>query len=151
MSYTGRMPTTLSAADLELAHGVRMAVTRLARRLRNQRSDLSLTPSQLSVLASLDKHGPITPGALAEHEQVQPPSMTRVLAILEEKGLVLFTPHPTDRRQKLVEVTPSAHEMLVADRRAREEWLACRMAELTPAEVAALRAATDVLEKLNAP
>lgn len=143
------MPTTLSAADLELAHGVRMAVTRLARRLRNQRSDMSLTPSQLSVLASLDKHGPMTPGVLAEHEQVQPPSMTRVLAILEEKGLIATSPHPTDRRQKMVEVTGPAHAMLVADRRAREEWLACRMAELTPAEVAALRAATPVLEKLN--
>jgi len=145
------MTTTLSAADLELAHGVRMAVTRLARRLRNQRSDLSLTPSQLSALAALDKHGPVTPGALAEHEQVQPPSMTRVLAILEEKGLVASRPHPTDRRQKVVEVTSSAHAMLVADRRAREEWLALRMAELSPAEVAALRAATEVLEKLNAP
>lgn len=145
------MTTALSAADLELAHGVRMAVTRLARRLRGQRSDLSLTPSQLSALAALDKHGPVTPGALAEHEQVQPPSMTRVLAILEDKGLVLSTPHPTDRRQKVVEVTPSAHAMLVADRRAREEWLACRMAELSPAEVAALRAAVGVLEKLNAP
>ena len=145
------MTTTLSAADLELAHGVRMAVTRMARRLRNQRADLSLTPSQLSALAALDKHGPVTPGALAEHEQVQPPSMTRVLAILEEKGLVLATPHPTDRRQKVVEVTPSAHAMLVADRRAREEWLACRMAELSAAEVDALRAAVGVLEKLNAP
>jgi DNA-binding MarR family transcriptional regulator len=145
------MTTTLSAADLELAHGVRMAVTRLARRLRGHRSDLSLTPSQLSALAALDKHGPVTPGALAEHEQVQPPSMTRVLAILEDKGLVLSTPHPTDRRQKVVEVTPAAHAMLVADRRAREEWLAQRMTELSPAEVDALRAAVGVLEKLNAP
>jgi DNA-binding MarR family transcriptional regulator len=143
------MSTSLSAADLELAHGVRMAVTRLARRLRNQRSDLSLTPSQLSALAALDKHGPLTPGALAEHEQVQPPSMTRVLAILEEKGLVAARPHPTDGRQKVVEVTPAAHAMLVADRRAREEWLACRMAELSATEVAALRVATPVLEKLN--
>ncbi|WP_019874893.1 MarR family winged helix-turn-helix transcriptional regulator [Sporichthya polymorpha] len=143
--------TTLSAADLELAHGVRMAVTRLARRLRNQRSDLSLTPSQLSALAALDKHGPITPGQLADHEKVQPPSMTRVLGVLEEKGLVVSTPHPTDGRQKVVEVTSAAHAMLVADRRAREEWLASRMAELSSAEVAALRAATPVLEKLIAP
>src|SRR5690242_12363879 len=98
MSYSGHMQT-LSAADLELAHGVRMAVTRLARRLRNQRSDMSLTPSQLSALAALDKHGPLTPGALAEHEQVQPPSMTRVLAMLEDKGMVASHPHPTDGRQ----------------------------------------------------
>ena len=125
MSYDDGM-TTLSAADLELAHGVRMAVTRLARRLRNQRADLSLTPSQLSALAALDKHGPITPGQLADHEKVQPPSMTRVLGVLEEKGLVVSTPHPTDRRQKVVEVTSAAHAMLVAVRRAREGWLASR-------------------------
>ncbi len=145
------MTTTLSAADLELAHSVRMAITRLSRRLRNQRSDMSLTASQLSALAALDQHGPLTPGALAEHERVQPPSMTRVLAALEEKGLVASTAHPTDRRQKVVVVTPAAHAMLVADRRAREEWLAQRMRELSAAEVAALRAATPVLEKLMAP
>ncbi len=145
------MTTPLSAADLELAHSVRMAITRLSRRLRNQRSDLSLTASQLSALAALDQHGPLTPGALAEHERVQPPSMTRVLAALEEKGMVATTAHPTDRRQKVVEVTAAAHAMLVADRRAREEWLAQRMTELTAGEVAALRAATPVLEKLMAP
>jgi DNA-binding MarR family transcriptional regulator len=145
------MTTTLSAADLELAHSVRMAITRLARRLRNQRADLSLTATQLSALAALDQHGPLTPGALAEHERVQPPSMTRVLAALEEKGLIASSAHPTDRRQKMVEVTPAAHAMLVADRRAREEWLAQRMTELSAAEVAALRAATPVLEKLMAP
>jgi DNA-binding MarR family transcriptional regulator len=143
--------TTLSAADLELAHSVRMAITRLARRLRNQRADLTLTATQLSALAALDQHGPLTPGALAEHERVQPPSMTRVLATLEEKGMVASSAHPTDRRQKMVEVTPAAHAMLVADRRAREEWLAQRMTELSAAEVAALRAATPVLEKLMAP
>lgn len=145
------MTPTLSAADLELAHSVRMAITRLARRLRNQRADLSLTATQLSALAALDQHGPLTPGALAEHERVQPPSMTRVLAALEAKGMVASSAHPTDRRQKMVEVTPAAHAMLVADRRAREEWLAQRMTELSVAEVAALRAATPVLEKLMAP
>lgn len=145
------MTTTLSAADLELAHSVRMAITRLARRLRNQRADLSLTATQLSALAALDQHGPLTPGALAEHERVQPPSMTRVLAALEAKGMVASSAHPTDGRQKMVEVTPAAHAMLVADRRAREEWLAQRMTELSAAEVAALRAATPVLEKLMAP
>ena len=145
------MTTTLSAADLELAHSVRMAITRLARRLRNQRADLSLTATQLSALATLDQHGPLTPGALAELERVQPPSMTRVLAALEDKGMVVSSAHPSDRRQKMVAVTAAAHAMLAADRRAREEWLAQRMAELSPAEVAALRAATPVLEKLMLP
>lgn len=141
------MPT-LSAADLDLALAVRMAVMRLARRMRQQRSDRSLSMTQLSALASLDRHGPLTPGQLAEHEMVQPPSMTRVLAGLEERGLVRSAPHPADRRQKLVRVTPAAHAMLVADRQARDAWLVRRMATLTESEVAALRAATPVLEKL---
>lgn len=143
------MTQTLSAADLELAHTVRMAVTRLSRKMRNQRPDFALTLTQLSALFSLERHGPLTPGQLAEREQVQPPSMTRVLAALEERGLVVSGPHPGDGRQKLVRVTPAAAAMLEEDRRARETWLAQRMLELTPAEVGALRAAAPVLEKLT--
>jgi DNA-binding MarR family transcriptional regulator len=142
------MMTALSGADLHLAQDVRIAIMRLARRLRQQRADQTLTPTQLSALASLDRHGPLTPGALAECEKVQPPSMTRVLATLEQRGLVSRSPHPDDRRQHLVTVTPDAHRMLVADRRAREAWLARRMLELTEDERAALRAAAPVLQKL---
>jgi DNA-binding MarR family transcriptional regulator len=143
------MTTALSAEDLQLAQDVRIAIMRLARRLRQRRSDLTLTPTQLSALATLDRHGPLTPGALADAERVQPPSMTRVLATLEDKGLVTRSPHPHDRRQHLVTVTPDAHTMLVADRREREAWLACGMAELTEDERAALRAAAPVLQKLT--
>ena len=139
----------LSTADLDLAQDVRIAIMRLARRLRQQPGELALTLTQLSALAALDRHGPLTPGGLAEVEQVQPPSMTRILAALEERGLVDRRPHPGDGRQQLVEVTARAHEMLAADRRAREAWLACRMAELTADERAALRAAAPVLAKLT--
>jgi DNA-binding MarR family transcriptional regulator len=138
----------LSAADLDLAAGVRIAIMRLARRLRQQPGELDLTLTQLSALACLDRHGPLTPGALAELEKVQPPSMTRVLATLEQRGLLTRRPHPDDGRQQLVEVTVDAHAMLVADRRRREAWLACVMAELTEEERAALRAAAPVLDRL---
>ena len=147
MSVT--QPARLSSADLDLAQGVRIAIMRLARRLRQQPSELDLTLTQLSALATLDRHGPLTPGALAECEKVQPPSMTRVLATLEQRGLIDRRVHPGDGRQQLVEVTPEAHTALVADRRRREAWLACRMAELTEDERAALRAAAPVLEKLS--
>ncbi len=143
------MTTALSAADLQLAQDVRIAIMRLVRRLRQQRSDLSLTLTQLSALASLDQHGPLTPGALAEHEKVQPPSMTRVLAKLEEKGLVSRRPHPDDRRQHLVSTTEAAQTMLTADRREREAWLGRRMLELTEDERATLRAVVPILEKLR--
>jgi DNA-binding MarR family transcriptional regulator len=142
--------TALTAADLELAHTVRLAVMRLSRQLRRQRSDESLTHSQTSALAVLDRLGPLTPGALAEQENVQPPTMTKLVAGLEARGLVTTSPHPSDGRQKFVAVTPAAHAMLEVDRSARDEWLARRMATLSAAEVATLRAAGAVLEKLQA-
>ena len=142
-------PCELSTSDLHLAQDVRIAIMRLARRLRQEPGQLALTLTQLSALASLDRHGPLTPGALAEVEKVSPPSMTRVLAALEGRDLVVRRQHPDDGRQQLVAVTPAAHDMLAADRRAREAWLACRMAELTDEERAALHAAAPVLEKLT--
>jgi DNA-binding MarR family transcriptional regulator len=139
---------TLSAPDAELASTLRMSVMRLARRLRAQRSDLSLTLTQLAALATLERHGPLTPGELAEHEKVQPPSMTRVLGILEDHGLVQRQPHPTDGRQQVVTITRQAVTMLREDRRRKDAWLAKRLTELTADERAALRAAAPVLERL---
>jgi DNA-binding MarR family transcriptional regulator len=139
---------TLSAPDAELASTLRMSVMRLARRLRAQRSDLSLTLTQLAALATLERHGPLTPGELAEHEKVQPPSMTRVLGILEDHGLVQREPHPTDGRQQVVTITRQAVTMLREDRRRKDAWLAKRLTELTADERAALRAAAPVLERL---
>lgn len=139
---------TLTGSDPELAHTVRIAVARLSRRLRGHAGDLSLTLSQISALATLDRSGPLTPGALAELERVQPPSMTRLLGGLAERGLINAGPHPHDGRQKLVEVTDQAHRMLVADRAQREAWLVRQMTTLTEAELAALRAAAPVLDKL---
>jgi len=140
---------TLSAVDPELAHILRIAVMRLSRRLRTRAGGRDLTLSQISALATLDRVGPLTPGALAELEMVQPPSMTRLLTGLEERGLVIAGPHPVDGRQKLVRVTPAAHRMLVADRAEREAWLVQRMSALNERELAALRAAAPVLEKLT--
>jgi DNA-binding MarR family transcriptional regulator len=142
--------STLTVADLDLAHSVRLAVMRLSRQLRKQRTDQSLTHSQTSALAVLDRLGPLTPGTLAEQESVQPPTMTKLVAGLEARGLVVCSPHPTDGRQKLVAVTPDAHAMLEANRSARDRWLAQRIDKLAPDEVATLRAAAEVLEKLQA-
>src|SRR6266508_2641752 len=88
-----------AAPESVLASALRLAVVRLNRRMRAQRVDSSVTISQLAAMSTLDFHGPLTPGELAAHEKVQPPSMTRVLAGLEEMGLVARRPHPTDGRQ----------------------------------------------------
>src|SRR5664279_5174171 len=110
--------TTL--ADTELSSALRISVMRLARRLRSERSSTAdLTLTQISALSTLSRVGPSTPSELAAQERVQPPSMTRVIARLEERGLVTRVPHPTDRRQVLVAVTEKAQAMLVEDRRRR--------------------------------
>src|SRR5256714_15031655 len=97
MTYANDMP-----ADTALASELRTTVMRLARRLRNQRADDTLTLSQIAALGTLVRHGPLTPGELAARERVQPPSMTRLLAKLEQAGLVTKQDHPDDRRQGLV-------------------------------------------------
>jgi DNA-binding MarR family transcriptional regulator len=138
----------MTQANGALASDLRIAVMRLARRLRAERADLDLTITQLATLASLDRHGPSTPGELASYERIRPPSMTRILAGLEEQELVVRQPHETDGRQVLVEVTEQARAMLKADRRRREAWLSQRLATLAPDDRAALRTVAPILEKL---
>ncbi len=147
MSYANDVPRT-TVADAELASELRMGVMRLARRLRQERTESGLTLTQLSALGTLNRQGPCTPGELAALERVQPPSMTRVLSHLEERGLVARTAHPSDRRQVVVDLTPAARELIAADRRRREAWLVAHLAELDVDERAALRAVVPVLEGL---
>jgi DNA-binding MarR family transcriptional regulator len=147
MSYANDVPTMTRTA--ELASSLRVSVMRLSRRMRAERADSDLTLTQLAALGSLDRHGPLTPRELADHEKVQPPSMTRVLAALEERGLIDRTPHETDGRQHRVSLTTGATDLLREDRRRRDAWLACRLAELTPEEREVLRAAAPVIERLS--
>ena len=138
--------TTLDTAAL--AHDFRLAVMRLSRRLRNQRVDTSVTLTHLAALSTLKRHGAMSPGELAAHERVQPPSMTRVVVALEGKGLVTRTPHPTDGRQVVVDLTPAAEELLSDEVRAREAWLSSRLQELTAEDRAVLREAAVIMDKL---
>lgn len=134
----------------DLASSIRLSVMRLARRLRAERSDTSLTLSQTAALATLDRSGPLTPGELAALERVQPPSMTRIVASLQDAGLVERRPHHSDRRQVLLEVSARGRALLREDRRRREAWLARRLAELDADERAVLRAAAPLLDRLAA-
>ncbi|HEX4814740.1 MAG TPA: MarR family transcriptional regulator [Nonomuraea sp.] len=136
-------------SDAGLASALRVSLARLTRRLRRQAAAHSLTPTQFATLAAVEWHSGITPGELAELEKVQPPSMTRVIAALEERGLVARTPHPTDRRQVTVTVTEAAEKLLKEERRRKEAWLTQRLKELSPAERSILRQAAPILEKLS--
>ena len=134
--------------DTALASALRLAVMRLARRMRAERADTSLTLSQLAALATLERHGPLTPSELAAHEKVQPPSMTRLAASLEEAGLVERTGHPTDGRQVLLTASPAGVALLREDRRRRDAWLAQRLLELDAEDRAVLRRAAELLDGL---
>lgn len=128
---------------------VRIAVHRTARRLRFEaQSAADITQSQFCVLASLDRHGPMTPGELAEQEQVQPPSMTRTVAGLDEAGYVQRGPHPSDRRQVLVGLTDEGSEILNTVRRRRTAWLTAALNELDPKQRDAMREAAELLLKM---
>jgi DNA-binding MarR family transcriptional regulator len=136
--------------DDELAVEVREAVSRLARRLRQERPPHELGLTSLSVLSRLYRLGPASPSALAAAENVQPQSMTRALAVLTERGLVVREPHPTDRRQTVVSVTDAGRAVLDEDRSRRDAWLARVIADrLTPVEREFLRAAAKLLEVLS--
>ena len=138
--------TTLDTAAL--AHDLRLAVMRFSRRLRNQRVDTSVTLTHLAALSTLQQHGPMSPGELAAHERVQPPSMTRVVVALEGMGLVTRTPHPTDGRQVIIELTQAAEAMLSAEAQAREAWLSGRLEAVSPEERSVLREAAQIMGKL---
>jgi DNA-binding MarR family transcriptional regulator len=149
------MTTPQTRSDEELASVLRISVSRLARRLRAERTahglpELSeLSDTQLAALGALERHGAMTPGELAEHEKVQPPSLTRVIAVLEERDLVLRSPHPTDRRQVVLTVTEEGRAVVQRVRLRKDAWLARRLAELTDGELATLEAAVPILEKLS--
>ncbi len=140
-------------SDAGLASALRISVSRLARRLRAERAAHGLQPelsdTQLGALATLERKGAMTPGELADHEKVQPPSMTRVIAVLEQRGLVMRAAHATDKRQVVLTVSDEGRDVVHQSRRLREAWLARRLRELTPQEKAKLRAAAPILEKLS--
>jgi DNA-binding MarR family transcriptional regulator len=137
-----------NAAAAQLALEVRDAITRLNRRLRRTRPLGDLSVAQISALVSLDTAGALTPRELAEVERVQPPTMTRIVAKLEERGLVQRTPHPTDGRQVVLAPSAVGRDVLTEYRRARDEWLATRLAALTPEEREAVRKAAEIFNRI---
>ena len=132
----------------ELAKTLRDALIRLNRRIRQARPIGDLTTSQLSVLTSLQLAGALTPRELAEVERVRPPTMTKIVGKLEERGLVARTPHPTDRRQVILAPTEAGRVVYGQFERARNEWLAGQLAELSPEEQDTLARAAQILQRV---
>jgi DNA-binding MarR family transcriptional regulator len=107
-----------------------MAFLRVGRRLRQQ-THAGITPSQLSALSTVHRHGPLTLGDLAGLENVQPPSISRIVGALEGEGYVERTADDSDRRVALVEITTKGADELDQIRKHRDEWLADRLDALT--------------------
>lgn len=131
-----------------LASRLRLAVVRLNRRLRAQRANSTVSLTQLAAMSTLWKCGPLTPGELAAKEGVQPPSMTRVIAALEDLGFVVRRPHPTDGRQAIVSLTESGRAYHDAEVSIREAWLDRRLAELDDDERALLERAAEIIDRM---
>jgi DNA-binding MarR family transcriptional regulator len=132
----------------QLAISLREAIMRLNRRLRQARAVGDLTFSQLSALTSLQLAGALTPRELADVERVQPPTMTKIVGKLEERGLVARTPHPTDRRQVILAATEEGRAVYAQFEKARNEWLALQLAELTEDERDTLERAAQILRRV---
>lgn len=133
--------------DRELVARLRLAVARLSRRLRQEAAG-EITASQLSALSSLARMGALTLGELAGVERVRPPTMTRIVAQLEEAGLVSRQSDPEDRRISRVSISPAGQRFLESSRSRTEALLARRLASLEPEELAALEPAVRLLEYL---
>jgi DNA-binding MarR family transcriptional regulator len=131
----------------DLASRLRLDISRMARRLR-QEAGAQLSPSQTAALATIERHGPLTPSELAERERVQRPTVTRVLARLEEAGLVERAADPADRRCSLVSISAEGSELLDALRARKDAFLSRRIDALDAADREALERAAAILERM---
>lgn len=148
------MPDTpispVEAVDLTLTDDVdrlRVAVLRLARRIRNQASG-TITPSQLFTLGTIVRHERVTIGQIAELEHVKPPSASKIVAALEAEGLVARSSSPDDRRCTFIVATPAGHALMEQVRAAGRSWMSGQLTGLDPADVDALERALPALERL---
>ncbi|MGP9501528.1 MarR family winged helix-turn-helix transcriptional regulator [Specibacter sp. AOP5-B1-6] len=132
-----------------LAAELRVAVMRTSRRLRAEAATGEISPGQYSVLAAI-MGGPQTVGQLAAREQIQAPSMTRIVNALAEAAFVSREENPQDKRQVLVQISESGAATLLRARSKRTAWLAQRVSALTPQERATLHEAALILQEMSA-
>lgn len=140
-------PGRASNADVELAARLRLAIGRIGRRMRTD-AGVGPTPSQVSALATIERHGPIRIGDLAARERVTAPTMTRVVAVLEQQGHVKRTADPVDGRSWLIALSESGRSLLATINRDRTRYLAVQLTALDQDQHGLLEAALPVLETL---
>jgi DNA-binding MarR family transcriptional regulator len=139
--------TTPAPSVPELASRLRLAITRTARRLR-QDSAPGLSPTQAAVLATIERVGPLTPSELARIERVQRPTISRVTARLGQAGLIERMPDELDGRGARLRLTPEGRRTLLGLRSRKTAYLAERLERLDPEEQAILAQASELLERM---
>lgn len=130
-----------------LPERLRLVITRLARRLRQQ-AEAPISPTQSAALATIERRGPLTLGELAEIERVQPPTITAAVGRLEEQGLVARQRDPDDLRVARVQVTTAGRRLLKETRSRTSAYLERRVGELSGRDRATLERAAAILERL---
>src|SRR5436190_392191 len=145
MQTTFRAPSTSREVREELAPRLRLAVTRMARRLR-QEAGVDLGPSQVAALATIERHGPLSPSELAEIERIKRPTATRIVRHLEEGGLVERVKDPADGRASILSVTGAGRRLLKRLRERKTAYLAKRLGRLDAEERRTLERAAELLE-----
>jgi DNA-binding MarR family transcriptional regulator len=136
-----------TSSQADLAVRLRLVIARTARRLRQQAGE-DLSPSQAAALATIDRHGPLTPSELAVRERIQRPTATRLIARLEQTGFVDRTRDPDDRRSSVVALTPAGRELLARVRTRKDAYLSRRLRDLDADERATLDRAAAILERV---
>jgi len=139
------MVVTASIDPELLAGRLRLAITRTARRLR-QEAGSELSPSQAAALATIERHGPLAPSELAERERIKRPTATRVAANLEAAGLISREADPDDARGARLRITPAGRALVQRLRRRKTAFLAKRLSALSADEIEALDRAAEILE-----
>jgi DNA-binding MarR family transcriptional regulator len=148
MATKTRTDATLAEIDEALAPRLRLAITRTARRLRQEAPSAGLGPSQLAALATIERHGPLGPGELAQRERIKPPTATRILGHLEKAGLVERVRDPADGRCSILSISREGRALLRRVRAHKTAYLAHNLQQLDDDDVAALERAADVLERM---
>jgi DNA-binding MarR family transcriptional regulator len=142
------MPAPSFPSDSGDVHDLRIAISRLGRRIRVERVVSALGDSHMSVIGLLNAHERLTLTELSELERVTRPSMTRTVAQLVDEGYIARTPSTDDGRKVLLELTEAGRVLVMETRRRRDAWFSHRLEELSDDERAQLRAALPVLRKL---
>ena len=142
-SHSGKAPASALAGEL------RILISQLRHRLREQSHLGDYTWSQTSVIIRLERDGPATVSALARAEGVRQQSMGATISTLEAEGLVKGSPDPVDGRQTILSLTDACLEMIQANRAAKEDWLfRVIQTKLSRAEQEQLATALELLKRI---